>query len=44
MLRTVSSQSLPKTAKVLPTVAEDYELLEEIGQGVSAKVRHLLVP
>ena len=28
-----------KLAKVLPTRAEDYELGEEIGQGVSAKAR-----
>ena len=40
MLRTASTTSLPaKAAKVMPTVAEDYELMEEIGQGVSAKAR-----
>jgi hypothetical protein len=39
MLRTSSSSSqlAQKPAKVLPTRSEDYELLEEIGQGVSAK-------
>ena len=39
--RTSSASSLgpPKPPKVLPTRSEDYELLEEIGQGVSAKAR-----
>ena len=39
LTRTASSSALPvKPAKVLPTAASEYELLEEIGQGVSAKV------
>lgn len=40
--RTVSSTALAKEqkpAKMMPTKASDYELLEEIGQGVSAKAR-----
>lgn len=43
MLRTSSSSSL-KPAKVMPTRAEDYELIEEIGQGVSAKARAFTDP
>lgn len=43
MHRTVSSSSMAsrevKPPKVMPTRAEDYELCEEIGQGVSAKAR-----
>ena len=41
LARSSSSAALGavKPCKVLPTRAEDYELLEEIGQGVSAKAR-----
>jgi hypothetical protein len=40
MLRSSSSAALvAKPPKVMPTRAEDYELQDEIGQGVSAKVR-----
>lgn len=40
MLRSTSSAALgtPRVPKVLSTNPVDYELLEEIGQGVSAKV------